>query len=501
MRSPPLIIAVLALLVLIVSACGTGRAPARVAPATPPPARAPYSGGGGGTPFETLAGLAQRYNASVFAPPGVPIGPPTEVQATNDRLEQYGYWIFAGAGSVFVFGPAPANVQDFQAAAGVDPQAVVLRQTIVQVQGRRALLVEDQLKGRPGVATFRLLWSQDGQLIQAAVFSLGIAGTLVTPGPDALIAFAERLRSYTPASVGAAGILTVDIPSPAADAQLSSAKTAAEATRLLGAPVVAPSAFDAITVLRAGPIRSYTVDLNAAGTRRLYTAVAPPPTATAERARPGVETAQDVTVRGAPALYEKIGATAGSTSLLYFHVGGTQLLLEDTTGVSAPDLVAVAATIGTQQDATAPAIGVGAPALVGGAVQVPVTTIGSGLASYSGFSFHLRWDPAVFTYRATQSTGSVIASPICLSSVDADGAGVIYSCSSNGGGGTTAAGVLGSVVLTPAASGCSALHLFTLDGADAGNTTTGTYTIDATSGDPQNLPTIDGSADVRGTIC
>ena len=153
-------------------------------------------------------------------------------------------------------------------------------------------------------------------------------------------------------------------------------------------------------------------------------------------------------------------------------------------------------------DNQTPTITVGAPSLVNGKVQVPVSTTGSGLAAYSGFNVHLRWTPGVFSFDSATNTGTVIASPFCPAPApDADGAGVLYACTALGGASTTQAGLLGTISLTPAASGCSVLHLFTYGGADAGDDSTGTYTIDPATNPPQTLPTIDGSSDVRAQIC
>jgi hypothetical protein len=149
-----------------------------------------------------------------------------------------------------------------------------------------------------------------------------------------------------------------------------------------------------------------------------------------------------------------------------------------------------------------PAITVGAPALVAGNVQVPVSTTGSGLQAYSGFSLHLRWTPGVFSLASANSTGSVIASPFCAGPVaDADGGGVVYGCTAVGSASTTAAGLLGTIVLTPGASGCSPLHLFTYGGADAGDESSGTYLVDPATNTAETLPTVDGSADVGGQAC
>ena len=146
-------------------------------------------------------------------------------------------------------------------------------------------------------------------------------------------------------------------------------------------------------------------------------------------------------------------------------------------------------------------VAVGAPSLVGGNVQVPVRTTGSASAPYAGFSVHLRWDKAVFTYLSANSSGSVLASPFCPSpTVDSDGGGVTYACTSTSGSVTTT-GLLATIVLAPAAAGCSPLHLFTFGAPDGGDATSGTYAVDAATSEPQAVLYADGSASVSGQTC
>ncbi len=150
-------------------------------------------------------------------------------------------------------------------------------------------------------------------------------------------------------------------------------------------------------------------------------------------------------------------------------------------------------------------IAVGTPSLVSGKVQVPINAgnpFNASLVPYTGFNIHLRWDAAVFTLSSANNTGSVLPSSFCLTSVtqDTDGAGVILSCASTGSQ-TTATGLLATIVLTPAASGCSNLHLFTYVGRDHGDTTTGTYVINAFSNQPLPVQDVDGRANVSGGLC
>src|ERR1700674_1120220 len=133
-----------------------------------------------------------------------------------------------------------------------------------------------------------------------------------------------------------------------------------------------------------------------------------------------------------------------------------------------------------------PTMVVGTPSLASGKVQIPINAVGSTFDPYAGFNVHLRWDLSVFSFSSANDSGTVLTSPFCAPPlVDGDSAGVVYACTGLGGPSTTA-GLLGTILLTPAASGCSALHLFTLgppDGGDAGN---GTYTVNAADDTPQS---------------
>jgi len=155
-----------------------------------------------------------------------------------------------------------------------------------------------------------------------------------------------------------------------------------------------------------------------------------------------------------------------------------------------------------QAPAASGTIAVGAPSLVNGKVQVPVSTTGSGLAPYVTFNIHLRWDPAIFSFSSANATGSVLpGSLICPApKPDADGAGVLYACAASGGGPTTSAGLLATIVLTPTGTGCSPLHLFTYGGADAGDESTGTFTMDASTNIVVTA-TSDGTSDQAGQAC
>lgn len=148
---------------------------------------------------------------------------------------------------------------------------------------------------------------------------------------------------------------------------------------------------------------------------------------------------------------------------------------------------------------------VGTPALKDGKVQVPIIITGSIPMPYVGFVVHLRWDQAVFSSASASRTGTVLKSPICSQPVlDRDGGGATYECV---GVDTVATGLLGTFELSPAASGCSPLHLFTFGAPDVGDDRSGTY-MEVVLHDNYRetwltLPTqyMDGTADASGHPC
>jgi hypothetical protein len=152
--------------------------------------------------------------------------------------------------------------------------------------------------------------------------------------------------------------------------------------------------------------------------------------------------------------------------------------------------------------ATSATIAVGGPSLTGNVVQVPGSTTGSGLAPYTAFNIHLRWDAAVFSFSSASNAGSVLPGSLSCpaAQVDADGAGVVYACTATGGASTTSAGLLATISLTPVATACSPLHLFTYGGVDAGDESTGTYTMDASTNIVVTA-TADGTSNQAGQVC
>ena len=132
-----------------------------------------------------------------------------------------------------------------------------------------------------------------------------------------------------------------------------------------------------------------------------------------------------------------------------------------------------------------PTIQVGPVTGGGGNVTAKVSTSGSGFTPYSGFSLHMRWDPALFEFVSATPAGGLFDSSagnaLCIGpdtqGYDADGGGMIMSCSAIGDTTVSGGGLLVTVVLSVKGSGCTRLHLTSLGPPDGGDSTSGTFTI------------------------
>ncbi len=148
------------------------------------------------------------------------------------------------------------------------------------------------------------------------------------------------------------------------------------------------------------------------------------------------------------------------------------------------------------------AIAVGATTLAAGNVEVAVNLTGTGIPAFVGFNVHLRWNASILKFASANSTGTVLTGSVfCPSALaDADGAGAILACTAVPTTEVSSAGLLGTFVLTPVGTGCSPLHLFTVGGADGGDTGDGTFTMDTATKVVLTV-TVDGSVDQAGQHC
>jgi uncharacterized repeat protein (TIGR01451 family) len=127
---------------------------------------------------------------------------------------------------------------------------------------------------------------------------------------------------------------------------------------------------------------------------------------------------------------------------------------------------------------------IGVTSLVGADVKIPINTTAS-TDPYKGSSIHLVWDATQYTFsQVTKGTVFGALNPLCLSAADAGGAGVAASCVGTGAFSTSSAGSLLNIFVTPLVTpACSNFHIMTLNGADNGDTSTGSYTLN-----PLNRP-------------
>lgn len=149
---------------------------------------------------------------------------------------------------------------------------------------------------------------------------------------------------------------------------------------------------------------------------------------------------------------------------------------------ASPGAEAATATTGTGGQLT-----IGAPSTTTIAsvtrVVVPIDMSTAATNLTSGASIHLVYDTTQFSFLNTDSGGAgiwALDGPICAGAAASDG--VIFSCNTTGAVGEAGPGELWEFRLTPTSpTACSNFHIFTLNGSDAGDSTTGSYTIDATS--------------------
>jgi uncharacterized repeat protein (TIGR01451 family) len=124
---------------------------------------------------------------------------------------------------------------------------------------------------------------------------------------------------------------------------------------------------------------------------------------------------------------------------------------------------------------------------------------GQGYAnSHKGFSVHLTYDPALFQF-STANPGFLYSSQLCLPAVDNLTGHVTYACTSLAGG-TTAVGIIATLVFTASSSllGAGAFHLFSFGPPDGGNNATGTYMVNTSTTTAQINPLVDDGVIIAG---
>ncbi len=159
-------------------------------------------------------------------------------------------------------------------------------------------------------------------------------------------------------------------------------------------------------------------------------------------------------------------------------------------------LAAFSASASTGTSGSGGTISLGSPQVNGATVTIPIDT-SAPIDPYYGWNIHVRWDPTVLSYGSiTYSLGGAI----CPSFTDSDGGGVVLACAVTGGPALSSAGTLATLSLSDYGSGCSTVHLMTYGGSDGGDTTTGTYTLNAADFVPHsNTYGADAIVDFGGT--
>lgn len=123
--------------------------------------------------------------------------------------------------------------------------------------------------------------------------------------------------------------------------------------------------------------------------------------------------------------------------------------------------------------------------LVSGKINVAVSTTGSSQGDFSGDNITLTYNTAQLTYSGFNTTGSILGSgQICFAAVFAPGEDAV-ACGGTAGG-TSLAGLLNTIVLTPSGTGCATIHILTRGAPDNAGDSFGTQTDDANTGSPQN---------------
>ncbi len=361
-------------------ACGESN---HAAPSTKTPTEAtahvPTGGGAGGRSFSTVFDFANYYQQGIILPVGVPIGVVQAEETADGRLANYGYGLLGGIGGFHVFGNAPPAVKDFDSVVSHGGDFVEVRRSIVRTTVGDALLVEDRPMKYGYLDSFRLLWRQDGRVVQAFAASAGYNGSNPTVGPDTLILIANATRTIPQSDLATAGVL---VESAACSipfcGDVTTVTSVADAVSLLGAPVLVPSMFSFIHVVHAGVLKSYTTDLDASGLQRVF--LSPESAAEAGLAEPA---AQASSSGNGTDLFERRDTSAGSSSLLFFSAGGKNFMIRDGNAGGAADLGAIAASMRSAANAALPVTTPTTPSATAtpGGVTAPATGTPTGASA------------------------------------------------------------------------------------------------------------------------
>jgi Dockerin type I domain len=132
-------------------------------------------------------------------------------------------------------------------------------------------------------------------------------------------------------------------------------------------------------------------------------------------------------------------------------------------------------------------ISIAKPTLVGGDLVVPIVTTNT-TDPISGATITLNFDATLLSFKSPDTTGSVLPGPIhCTQPPTLAGVATAV-CATLGTSSTTTAGLLMAFVFSslPAQTGCTDLHLVSLNAPDDGGIARGSYTVNAADQSPQS---------------
>jgi hypothetical protein len=296
------------------------------------------SGGSGGEPVATLEELAGRYNTVVHASLDLPYSAPAAFVDSDGNLQAYAYDLLDGLVTLYAARGEPADVDDYRTGADDDARRSVVRRTETSIAGRKAVLVQEQFEDDGQADSLRLLWVQDGYLLQLLASTAGIRGQQVAIDPNALFKIAEQIRTLQ-SSDG----LIEDLPLSTHRDYLGGAvrvfSNREDATAFVPSDTEMPRSFSLMTVVSVGASLSFSADLTKDGFRRLYLVPAELSTFVAADGPTVRESAQ---VGGRPAFYERTDTENGTVSQLFFSTARASYMIRDSNGATLDELVAAA---------------------------------------------------------------------------------------------------------------------------------------------------------------
>lgn len=306
------------------------------------------SGGSGGEPVATLEELAEHYNTVVHASLELPYGAAAAFVGPDGNLQAYAYDLFEGLVTLYAVRGEPADVNNYRTGADDDARRSVVRRTETIIAGRKAVFVQEQFEDDRQADSLRLLWVQDGYLLQLLSSTAGIRGQQVAIDPNALFKIAEQIRTLQ-SSDG----LVEDLPLSTHKDHLGGAvqvfSSREDAAAFVPSNTEMPGSFALMTVVSVDAILSFSADITKDGLRRLYLV---PAELSAIVAVDGPAVRESAEVGGRPAFYERTDIENGTVSQLFFSTARASYMMRDSNGAPLEELVAAAESLFAEPVAT-----------------------------------------------------------------------------------------------------------------------------------------------------